>query len=183
MLCLNRTPTFPNLHHKGIDVTIICPSCSHDVETTLHAFRDCPIIRELWSDIGLPFGAFNDPVINIGDWIKINCGRKKPFLFGINPWPTVFSFVIWCIWLDRNSIVHPPLSSFSGKTIKTAAKEKVGGFWALAGSNSNSKAKSVINIKWFKTPINIIKLNTDDTAVNNPGKAAGGRVFRDSNGC
>lgn len=94
MLALNRVLLFVSLHYKGINVTIICPRCNCDVETALHAFRDCPMIRELWLSLAIPFTAFDDPDIDIYKWIKANCSHKRPCTFSNIPWATSFCFIL-----------------------------------------------------------------------------------------
>jgi len=37
-------------------------------------------------------------------------------------------------------------------------------------------------VKWMTPPHNILKLNTDGSALNNPGNIGGGGILRDSNG-
>lgn len=42
--------------------------------------------------------------------------------------------------------------------------------------------KSVVNISWHSPPLGFIKLNTDGSALSNPGQLGVGGVFRDEFG-
>ena len=44
------------------------------------------------------------------------------------------------------------------------------------------KAKSVVAVGWEKPPVGWAKLNSDGSALGNPGRAGGGGVIRDHNG-
>ena len=43
-------------------------------------------------------------------------------------------------------------------------------------------AKTIIPVGWEKPPWGWLKLNSDGSAINNPGKAGGGGLFRDHEG-
>ncbi|XP_074348373.1 uncharacterized protein LOC141687107 [Apium graveolens] len=53
--CNNSIPVRNNLRSRGIDIPIICPMCSNDVEHLLHIFFDCPYAKDCWQKANLRY--------------------------------------------------------------------------------------------------------------------------------
>ena len=52
-------------------------------------------------------------------------------------------------------------------------------FFAIGLEARSKPAKTIIPVGWEKPSWGWLKLNSDGSAINNPGKAGGGGLFRD----
>lgn len=177
----NRIPTSLSLNLKGIEVSIICPRCKLDVETSIHVFRDCSQIQNLWDNLKPPLMDQANVDLSFQDWVIFNCKAKTDSgILGI-PWNCAFPMILWCIWNSRNIILHGENNHWNSRDPLTDARERVE-LWAAIHDPKKGDEKSWHHISWEKPPPLWIKLNTDGAAEGNPGNAAAGGVFRDECG-
>jgi len=95
----DRILTWSNLIKRGWQGPGICLFCSSDEESSLHIFVQCVFARNIWIHVCTVFGltglAFCDSLEGFfGHWFKHMIYHRPLFLF-----------VIWHIWLCRNSMV------------------------------------------------------------------------------
>ena len=71
------------------------------LETTIHILRDCPWVKEIWSQsLGLlPLSFFRMP---LQDWLRCNATKNDVIMPHQLPWHVYFTFTCWNIWLAHN---------------------------------------------------------------------------------
>ncbi|GJX12723.1 putative RNA-directed DNA polymerase [Tanacetum coccineum] len=105
---LNRLPTNSNLMQRGVQLpSSMCAFCCSDEETRDHCFFLYPIIKSIWTKIGIWWGSpssFNPSPSDIfsgnNSFLKDKWVKK---LFHV-----VCFTAIWHIWNWRNKICHTP---------------------------------------------------------------------------
>ena len=100
-------------------------------------------------------------------------------LFSV-PWHTLFSFGIWTIWIHCNKVVfqnQAPSPSIHQEVIQRAVE-----FFFCAQGNSLYKPRILKMVRWERPYRGWYKLNTDGSALGNPGIAGGCSVLRDDAG-
>ena len=88
----NYLPTKTFLAHRGQHMDSLCPRCQSP-ETILHILRDCPWVREIWSQaLGiLPISFFTLP---LQDWLQSNANSERSTHPHLIPWKVLFPFKI-----------------------------------------------------------------------------------------
>ena len=93
------------LEKRGVVLEIICPICQGRLKTVLHAFQDCPQIKQVWNQLDIMSSNQAFWRNNLQDWLSSN-GRENCSLVAANPpWKIVFLFAVWNIWKSRNKFV------------------------------------------------------------------------------
>lgn len=82
-----------------------CNNCTDELETTLHALRDCPLVLVIWMNLVRVDcrGEFFDS--SLDDWITLNMSRHC----GIDTemdWKAVWANASHMIWMWRNKEHH-----------------------------------------------------------------------------
>lgn len=152
------------------------------METFLHAFRDCPLIQNVWSTFPIPLLDQLNPDINVGTWIEVNARSHDNSNLASIPWASVFPFIMWGIWLDRNVIVHPPKDGKKRKPLIKDIRDSAIEFWAINPSLIKPSRSIWRQVGWKFPRRGFVKHNSDGAAETNPGMAAAGGVIRNSNG-
>ncbi|GKU92594.1 hypothetical protein SLEP1_g6302 [Rubroshorea leprosula] len=176
-----RLLTFDTLFNWGISESSICPRCHQTVETINHIFRKSNFSKSLW-DLLTPYPIntlFHDT--NFNDWVFAHATYSDTSQLG--DWSTSFSFITWSIWYFRNQLVHGG-KSFSIDVARDFILSKIDEFNQIHHTASKPKTSTTILIGWTPPhpPSGVIKLNTDGSAITNPGAAGAGGVFRDELG-
>ncbi|XP_061367963.1 uncharacterized protein LOC133310979 [Gastrolobium bilobum] len=81
-----------------------CPSCPEDVETNLHAFRDCVKAKKVWYlplFQPLPLGFFS--MVCFKEWISLNLIVRKT---RVQDWRDLFFIACNFLWYWRNKELH-----------------------------------------------------------------------------
>jgi len=87
---------------------------------------------------------------------------------------------IWLLWLQRNafifktSVVEPNLV---GSCVKKGAE-----FFAIGLGIKSAPCRAIVQVAWKRPPVGWTTLNTNGSAVSNPGKASCGGLLRNSEG-
>ncbi|GLT62320.1 hypothetical protein SLA2020_349680 [Shorea laevis] len=152
---------------------------SRGPETLNHLFRECVFTCCLWSLITAPPDTISYQDLDFQSWLKAHCTYKAASY--TNGWSTMFSFTIWAIWYFRNQLVHNKHHS-SVSEVKDFVYKKVGEFNQALNSPSTRNSSITIHVGWAAPSSGFIKLNTDGSALGNPGLAGAGGVFRDELG-
>ncbi|KAK9269896.1 hypothetical protein L1049_025469 [Liquidambar formosana] len=62
-------PTHCNLIRKKVFTDMVCPRCGKKGETTLHCFRDCRVVKEVWAFCSMEAVVEVSPAANILSWV------------------------------------------------------------------------------------------------------------------
>ncbi|KAK9992118.1 hypothetical protein SO802_027103 [Lithocarpus litseifolius] len=74
---------------------------------------------------------------------------------------------------------------FTGKVDRSSFKRSIKDsvqFFSIGMNAKLPKAKTIVALGWEKPPVGWAKLNSDGSALGNPGRAVGGGVIRDHEG-
>lgn len=87
------------LTERGMSTNMLCPMCGVEVETIVHALRDCRMVREVWFNLGVARNdmEFFNRELNL--WMTKNAKATLPL-----HWYTTFLFAIWILWQRRNLV-------------------------------------------------------------------------------
>ena len=154
--------------------------CHEDSKTILHVLRDCPQTKPVWSQLGVQLVDHRFWGCGLQDWLNWNGSQRgKPSIANL-PWCTLFSFAVWSTWKKRNSIVFR--NNSGNPDLPREIVNQVVEFTYCVSSPRLLKHRVVKNICWEKPPEGWMKLNTDGSAIGNPGPTGCGGVIRDKNG-
>ncbi|KAI7995329.1 putative ribonuclease H protein [Camellia lanceoleosa] len=62
-------------HQRHLSVDSSCPICLHHAETSLHALRDCPRAKQVWSELIPPSQWLHFFSLPFPGWIDVNLGN------------------------------------------------------------------------------------------------------------
>ncbi|GKV06468.1 hypothetical protein SLEP1_g18364 [Rubroshorea leprosula] len=177
LLMHGRILTFDTLAQWGVVQNNRCPRCSNGPETLDHLFRECHYASSFWDSISPYSSTSHNQNLDFKSWIKSNVCWKNPNNIP-STWPTFFSYAIWSIWYSRNQLVHDkrqiPIMELKRTTLDKAQE--------FIGNNLNCaepKPKNTISVGWVPPSSGFVKLNSDGSALGNPGMAGAGGLLRD----
>ena len=118
--------------------------------------------------------------LNISEWLHQNCCNSKTSIVSDIRWGIIFSFGIWTLWLNRNSVVFRQESGQQNLMLDVLAKAlEFACIGIMAKQTSNRRQ---IAISWCFPPPTWFKLNSDGYSLGNPGKAGGGGLIWNDKG-
>ena len=145
-----------------------------------HVLRDCFVTQNFGKLLGIPSKHHDFFLLNLEEWMKVNCSSKSTSRHHQLPWKIVFSFGIWQLWNQRNSLLFS--SGTVTRNIQDFCIKKSVEFFAIVANKPNKNLRTNIQVKWTKPPVGWLKLNMDGFAVGNPGIAGDGGLIRNENG-
>lgn len=95
---------------KGFADGTSCHICGFHLEDILHILRDCPVAKDVWSQIILGNHSSNFFSLNLQYWILINVQDTSIALAGGASWACLFKILVWRIWKNCNLFIfqgHP----------------------------------------------------------------------------
>lgn len=106
----NKLLTNAERFKRHMTDTAACSLCNGEMETTLHAIRDCGKVRRLWEKLVPPL-KWNDFFHgNLAEWLDSNLkGNYSADSVSNLSWSYTFIVAIWSIWRERNNTI------FNGK--------------------------------------------------------------------
>ena len=93
------------------------------------------------------------------------------------PWRIIFPFGLW---LHGNNFIFT-IGTVDNQCWKKCLRYSTK-FFAVGLEARSKPVKSIIPVGWEKPPWGWLKLNSDGSALNNPGKVGGGGLLRDHEG-
>ncbi|KAL4348558.1 hypothetical protein GQ457_17G007640 [Hibiscus cannabinus] len=172
-LCFEALPLGKKLAAAGLGDGI-CKICQGNLETGLHAFRECPSLKEAFdlTDLSakLPVGEFQ----SCKDWIEavVESLEKDQF--------TLFMVLLWNLWNRRNKWIHEA-QLLPQRLIVDYAQLLVTDF--LNAKEENLSQRPAHGTKrWTKPGLDVIKVNVDGAFRGDSGSAAIGVVARNHQG-
>ncbi|KAF7805280.1 non-LTR retroelement reverse transcriptase-like [Senna tora] len=163
---------------RGFCTSDLCPLCSNEIETSLHALRDCGKAREVWKTL-LPRNEWQDFFTdNLNEWLNRNLSKSNE---GWNSW---FPIVCWLIWKRRANWVFKNQWQGTNQIISMARNYMEGLKEAERTCiHSNNRHISNLNqIKWNPPCNGWIKLNVDGSYWQHTDTISCGGVLRDEQG-
>ncbi|XP_024178589.1 uncharacterized protein LOC112184556 [Rosa chinensis] len=159
--------TRSRLSERGIDLDTQCPLCDEDVETLIHAVRDCPHAASLIEGANLPL--VSAPT-NVADWL-VTVHNLTPQNFA----PSLM--ILWATWRNRNAKVWDGDFKQAFEVVPMTL-----GWWKdYKAAHVATQSVSGIRVmpKWTKPPVGYVKMNVD-AAFDETSRCIGlGGVFRD----
>ena len=132
-------------------------------------------MREVWyqSPGILPLSFFR---MLLQDWLRYNATLDRATLPHHIPWRVYFPFTCWKLWLARNERIFKNQSRSQHSLIYSSVQATTK-FHFLAGSITRPLILIPQLIRWHMPPCPYLKLNTDGSALGNPGLGATGGVL------
>ncbi|CAN1182979.1 Putative ribonuclease H protein At1g65750 [Linum perenne] len=155
-----------------------CGGCNVASETLLNIVRDCPVAKEVWSELLGVTGAHEFFHFDVDNWWRKYVSDKS--------WALLFGITTWTLWKTRNERI------FEGKA---AMKDSIVArcrFWSRLSSSTYEAAKSirmsglnqqrVIQVGWCAAEQPFFTLNSDGSVRGRHGIATAGGCIRDNTG-
>jgi hypothetical protein len=188
----NSIPVRSALSHRGIQCSILCPRCLQGEETISHLFMECDRATRVWfgSNLGIKFSMNQTQFM---EWLFycISTLKKEDICF--------IAAIIYGIWWARNKMVFDNYD-MEDKAIIEKAYASVLEYQRVNMSKPNNEHTSsynyqrttqiarnqhrtnqLINTKWRKPRVGIIKANSDANLFVD-GWWGLGAIFRDESG-
>lgn len=168
------------LTRKGVMEDGFCPICNNEVESILHALRDCHWVQLVWSQLGVQMSNHGFWMSNLIDWLNLNGRMNTNQPAGKPPWKSIFPFAIWNIWKNRNGFV------FNKKNLNpnlvTGIQNQAVEFMCCVAPPRELSCHIIRRVRWEKPPYGWAKLNTNGAATGNLGLARCEGLIRDKHG-
>lgn len=180
-LSLAAIPTKDHLFRKGAAVNDSCPRCLLAPESPLHALRDCPQVRQFWLTTLPPLlnsSEFFSSTIHF--WIESNATSRLIYSRPSLPWSSLFSFLVWQLWLDRNELIFRNLSCL--QTVSHRGLSFAAEFLATIPAVPLSSPRCLRTVRWNPPTEPWIKLNCDGSSNPTNFKSGAGGVLRSHDG-
>ena len=173
-------PWLPTRHYLAFshpEINNHCPRCN-TLETTIHILQDCPWAKAVWcqSPSILPLSFFSTTASNLA---SNKCHIKYTYPRHQLPWKMYFTFLCWHLWLGRNEHTFNNQSHFQSQIIHKAVQFATK-YLYLAFPDKTIKIRIPRIIKWIAPIKPFIKLNIDDSVIDNPGMASASGLLSDS---
>lgn len=125
-----------------------CPICQEEVETMMHALRDCFRVRSVWRQLGVSPSNQYFWRLETQDWMAYNGNLNLNGAAGNFPWKMIFPFAMCNIWKSRNGCV------FNGKNpnpnLTTEVVNQVVEFMYCASSPRGLTHSIITRMRWEK---------------------------------
>ena len=109
-------PTYQQLHRRKIRKDAICPVCTLQDETTIHALWQCPLARNTWA---LVQGRVQKLPNQGGDFSAFMLRMFQEFpRAALEEW----AITLWAIWNAQNCFIHDQVQ-LSPSVIRTLAQD------------------------------------------------------------
>lgn len=191
----DKLPTDDNLLQRGCQLPSICNLCAMASESSTHLFLECSFANQLWSwlqsliNVNFNLSSFLDLLLVYERSWSPQCKL------------VIISAIINCfntIWFCRNQrrfqdkIINLRTAksliisntNMSGNLTKLSARSSITEFVILKHFDVNinpPKHQIIKEIIWSPPLVDWVKCNSDGASLGNPGAAACGGIFRNSN--
>ncbi|KAF7841242.1 putative ribonuclease H protein At1g65750 family [Senna tora] len=169
---------------RGMTNNKCCPRCGREVESILHALRDCDVVRSVWKSFVKPGkwqSFFNLP---LDVWVERNLFEKWGSDDSSN-WSIIFRGACWWLWKMRNEFIFSD-ECIMNKNPYLSICLRVKEIELVEASSSTLKVGSCRYIEqlvgWVCPKEGWIKCNTDGACSNFGAETACGGVLRDAAG-
>ncbi|KAH9661420.1 putative ribonuclease H protein [Citrus sinensis] len=180
LFCHYRLKMGYELARRHLDIDPLCGRCHADVESSLHAIRDCVYSRGIWRKLVPAHRQHDFFSYPLRQWIITNLNRRACDM-GILFWPVMFGITAWRIWYWRNQVMFNN-KSWNGDLIIRDIKartESICSTLSSVGYRRNARIQKWI--RWDPPPWPFLCLNTDGARKGN-GEASAGGLLRNCHG-
>ena len=96
---LNRIPSRELLIKRGLNVPPYCEICKSSIDLAVDILRECLFAMNFWHHLGIPLTCYHYFDLDFLDWVNLNLTSNQLCCNIAIPWPTMFSFGLWNLWL------------------------------------------------------------------------------------
>ncbi|XP_039066165.1 uncharacterized protein LOC120211753 [Hibiscus syriacus] len=153
----------------------MCPLCSYEDESVLHALRSCPCTLDVLRHAGIPVSISLSDIDPLVLWLE-----EALSILGLDDF-VGFLVYLWNVWNNRNSFVHDAKFQQSWILVSTAKTLHHEYLQAMALDRMHENPFIQHN-RWLPPPPGVIKINFDGSFDNNGRLASIVVVARDHNG-
>ncbi|KAK9220713.1 hypothetical protein WN944_009136 [Citrus x changshan-huyou] len=169
----NHSPRGYELARRHLDIDPLCGRCHAQVESSLHAIRDCVYSKGVWRKpvpVARQHGFFSHP---LRQWLVMNL-RRRTCDMGSLYWQVTFGVAAWRIWYWRNQLMFNN-KSWNGDLIVrdiNARAENICSTLSTIVYRRNTRIQKWI--RWAPPTWPYVCLNTDGARKGNGDAGAGG---------
>lgn len=101
------SPKHLDLSHsssKRYGYPFLCPMCNNELETILHALRNCPKEQSFLNSLSSPLQSNLFYGLQLVDWLNLNCKTSMASHSSNISWNLIFPFAVWTFWLFQNCL-------------------------------------------------------------------------------
>ena len=138
------------------------------------------IAHKVWQELQVPHCLRDSFTLLIRDWLEVNCKSVMSSKFMGIPWRILFSMGVWQLWLHRNNYVF-----WTGNVDQSTWKRCIQAyakFFSIGLDTKIKNPKTIVPVRCDKPPVGWMKLNSDGSALGNPGRAGGGGLIHNHDG-
>lgn len=172
-LCHDAFPTGHKLVAAGLSDGK-CKMCNQEIETCLHAFRECSTIKEAFDLCALTAELPNEPFPSCKVWLEESFKKLKVDRF------TLLIVLLWNMWNRRNKWAHDnkllPIKAVVDYALLVSAE------YVSAREHVGTMIECRRDIRWTRPLGNEIKINVDAAFMPCSGIATVGVIARNSHG-
>ncbi|KAK2430741.1 Polynucleotidyl transferase, ribonuclease H superfamily protein [Trifolium repens] len=175
ILCHGRILTQQQLHYMHLSDPF-CHRCNLEIESILHAMRDCPHARAVWLHLVPRALRAEFFVVDLSVWIKININYSVEDENQIK-WCSLWAVTCHSLWMWRNKESHD--SNISRPPDLWRWIRKIACDYKLAiqeGKNMERGRKTLVNIGWTPPTLGWVKINTDGSRRRDGRAGCGGLI-------
>ncbi|KAJ1379830.1 Ribonuclease H-like superfamily [Sesbania bispinosa] len=169
---------------RNLDTNAFYPVCHNQVESNIHALRDCSTAKFIWTQVSRNdlFPYFFSS--NLHDWIFVNLSWTG-LNNGRTDWPITFVVTLDVLWRHMNELIFSQKSYSDNESIQEILHRST--FVAIA-----LKIKRVTSVKdssprpsaigWYPPQEGWLKINCDGSVLAHQNLAACGGIVRNWRG-
>ena len=166
--------------HLTVDST--CPMCEEESEETIHVFRDCRRVKQLWKKIVPKHRQDTFWNGNLEQWgwrnVRFKTNEDKE-------WASLFTIICWWIWKRRNlAVFEQKIVSDEEILVSAEAMQRSMNIASrqIAGTSMDKSSEFLVRGGWKPPEDDWIKLNVDGASSHTLNSAACGGLLRNMNG-
>ena len=157
------------LKRRGVVEDGNCPICNREVETILHALRDCPHVQLVWRQIAVQMSNHGFWNSNLTNLLNLNGRLNTIQPTGKPPSKILFPFAIWGIWKYRNDFVFN--KKMQNPNLVADIQNKAMEFMCCVLNLRELSRRIIKRVRREKPPPGWAKLNTEGVAMGNSSLA------------
>ena len=172
-LCLhNSLPIGEVLGSRGLNLNPIRTMCQKSNESIDHLFRGCDIAQGFWQSLKVPQSLRSSFCLFVRKWIEASCKSETTSSHLGIPWKILFPMGLWHLWLGQNNFIFR--IGIMDNMVLTKCIRDSAEIFSIGTKSRLNRTKAVIPIAWERPPMGWMKLNSDGSALGNPGKQGEG---------